>query len=519
MRKPYFFFFLFLSSVSVSYSQMALTVQLPDGRLEGIRKDGVTAYFGIPYAQAPVGNLRWKEPQPVKRWKGVLVANHFGHRAPQRNSYKDMIFRSDSSSEDCLYLNVWTPAKSGNEKLPVLVYFHGGGLSSGDGSEERYDGASMAMKGIVSVTVNYRLGIFGFFAHPLLTKESSHHASGNYGFLDQLAALRWIKANIAFFGGDPIKVTIAGQSAGSISVSAHMASPLSKGLFRSAIGQSGSILGSLVPISLAKAESNGARFAEAIGCKTLADLRKMSAGQLATLSIKEEVPYFDPVIDGYFFPQSPVKIYATGLQVDVPLLAGWTSAEVTYQYLLRNDSATITDYKSKLRQLYNGKADEVLQFYPAATKEEMVRSATDLASDRFIAYGTWKWIDLHGKTSGSTVYRYLFAKSLPSGNDTIYKATSVLLGAPHSSDIEYALGNLSKSKLHYWTAADDSVSQLMQSYFVNFIKNGNPNGTNLPNWPGLQSSIPKVMVFGTVSKAEGEKNLKRYVFLDQFYYR
>ena len=217
-------------------------VKTENGILEGVDESGVKTFKGVPFAAPPVGNFRWREPQPVQRWTGVRKADKFGPRAMQLPIFGDMNFRSDGVSEDCLYLNVWTPAKSGNEKLPVLVYFYGGGFLAGDGSELRYDGESIARKGIVSVTVNYRLGVFGFFAYPELTKESPHHASGNYGLLDQNAALRWVQKNIAAFGGDPKKVTIAGESAASFSVSAQMASPLSKNLIAGAIGESGSLL-------------------------------------------------------------------------------------------------------------------------------------------------------------------------------------------------------------------------------------------------------------------------------------
>lgn len=497
--------------------QTSVTVQVSEGSLLGLKEDNVAVFKGVPYAQPPIGNLRWKEPQPVKRWTGTRKANRFRSRAMQRFIYKDMRFRSEDVNEDCLYLNIWTSNVSAKEKMPVLVYFHGGGLSAGDGSEWRYDGKSMAQKGIVAITVNYRLGIFGFLVHPELRNESAHRASGNYGFLDQRAALLWVKQNIARFGGDPAKVTIAGQSAGSISVSAHMASPLSKGLFRSAIGQSGSILASLSAAPLKEAEERGRTFAAAVGAATVADLRKLSAEQLLELAAKEGMPHFGPVVDGYFLPQSPMTIYATGLQADVPLLAGWTSAEVSAAYLLGKEEATSDNFKRKVQELYGLQGADILSFYPAGDKD-VLQSATDLASDRFIAYGTWKWIDLHGKTSGSTVYRYLFNQPLP--QDSASGGRQYLsLGAPHSADIEYALGNLASNTRYRWTTADDSVSSQMQQYFVNFVKTGNPNGEGLPDWPGLQSSIPKVMIFGNRSRAEGEKNLKRYVFLDRFYYQ
>jgi para-nitrobenzyl esterase len=509
MNKPFCFSLLLFLIVHTLYAQ-PVTIRTSKGMLEGETEHGMVVFKGVPYAQPPVGALRWKEPQPLKAWTGIRKAGQFGARAMQQYVYKDMVFRSPGISEDCLYLNVWTGTVSPKAKQPVLVYFHGGGFFAGDGSEGRYDGASLAAKGIVTVTVNYRLGIFGFFTHPALSQESGHHSSGNYGLLDQRAALQWIQQNIAVFGGDPSKVTIAGQSAGSGSVSAQMASPLSKGLFRAVIGQSGSILAAS-PVMLPEAEQKGLLFGNTTGHTTLSALRAIPAGQLLELSAKEGTPRFGPVVDGYFLPQSPMEIFTTGRQADVPLLSGWTSAEVTYHSLLGKDSLTTDHYRKALQRVYKDKAEEVLKLYPANNPTELLRSATDLASDRFIAYSTWKWMDLHSKTSGSTVYRYLFAQPLPGSGDGT--------GAPHSADIDYALGNLSLNKVYNWTAADDSTSTAMEYYFANFIKTGDPNGNGLPVWPGLQSSIPKVMVLKAMPQALPEQHLRRYVFLDQFYYR
>src|SRR5437667_2736420 len=269
------------------------------------QSSGIRSFKGIPFAAPPVGDLRWQPPQPVKNWKGVRKADQFGPRCMQRPVFGDMGFRSNGMSEDCLYLNVWTPAKSGKERLPVLVYFYGGGFVAGDGSEARYEGASMARKGIVALTVNYRLGVFGFLSHPELTKESPHHASGDYGLLDQNAALRWVQQNIAAFGGDPKKVTIAGESAGSVSVSAQMASPLSKDLIAGAIGESGSIIGTLSAVPLVEGEQNGLRFATNVGATSLAALRAMPAQQLLDATAKPGMSNPAATVDGYFFPKPP----------------------------------------------------------------------------------------------------------------------------------------------------------------------------------------------------------------------
>jgi para-nitrobenzyl esterase len=332
---PLFTFSLLFVAAQNSETAGLLQVQTANGMLAGtMEKSGILSFKGIPFAAPPVGDLRWKEPQPVSNWEGIRKADHFGPRAMQAPIFGDMNFRSDSVSENCLYLNVWTPAKSANEKLPVLVYFYGGGFVAGDGSEPRYDGESMAQKGIVALTVNYRLGLFGFFAHPELTQESPHHASGNYGVMDQSAALRWVQQNIAAFGGDPKKVTIAGESAGSASVSAQMASPLSKDLIAGAIGESGSLLGTLSAVPLQKAEQNGVEFAQKVGAASLADLRKMNADSLLNASMKFGPFRFSMTIDGYFFPVSPYDIYGSGKQAHVPLLVGWNSQEMDYKAIM-----------------------------------------------------------------------------------------------------------------------------------------------------------------------------------------
>ena len=291
-------------------------------------KDGVLSFKGIPFGQPPVGDLRWREPQPVKDWTGVRNADQFGPRCMQRTGPQaDYWFRSNGMSEDCLYLNVWMPAKASKKKLPVLVYIFGGGFQNGDGSEPRYDGEDMARKGMVTVSVNYRTNIFGFFAHLELTRESPNHAAGNYGLLDQVAALAWVQKNIAAFGGDPKRVTIAGESAGSISVSALMASPLSKGLIAQAIGESGAMIASLPPQPLAAAEENGTKFGTALGAPTLAALRAMSAEQIQEALPKAQGIRFGTTLDGYFLPKSVSDIYEAGEQARIPLLAGSNTQE------------------------------------------------------------------------------------------------------------------------------------------------------------------------------------------------
>jgi para-nitrobenzyl esterase len=519
--------------------QLSNRIQTDNGIVEGVTSPDseIRIFRGIPFAAPPVGDLRWKPPQPVADWEGVRRADQFGPRPMQRPVFGDMNFRSNGMSEDCLYLNVWAPAKSDRERLPVLVYFYGGGNMAGDGSEPRYDGESMARRGIVALTVNYRLNVFGFLAHPELTAESPHHASGNYGYLDQTAALRWVQRNIAAFGGDPDRITIAGESAGSISVCAQMVSPLAKGLFARAIGESGALIHpTLPPVPLAGAEQAGLRFAASAGAASLAELRAMPASQLLALTGRPGGPLSTATVDGYFLPKLPVELLAAGEQAHVPLLAGWNSEEMNYRMLVGNDRPTPPKFAEVVGKLYGDRADEALRLYPASNEEEAAQSATDLAGDRFIAYSTWKWCDLHGETGGAPVYRYLYTHPRPPMNpemgdvvpglaggvvDASHEDAVVLppaRGAVHSAEIEYAMGNLATNKVYAWTADDHAVSEIMQSYFANFIVSGDPNGAGLPAWPAANRnpSIP-VMHLDADPHAEPDQYRARYLFLDQFF--
>ncbi|MBN9384288.1 MAG: carboxylesterase family protein [Chitinophagaceae bacterium] len=518
MKELYCLAFLSLALVT-SYAQSAPQVHIANGILEGELDSGdIRIFRGIPFAQPPVGDLRWKEPQPVKNWKGVRKALRFAPRPMQTAQFKDMLFRSGKYSEDCLYLNVWAPNTSTDKKHPVLVYFYGGGLYAGDASEVRYDGASMARKGIVVVTVNYRLGIFGFFAHPRLTDESSHHSSGNYGYLDQQAALRWVQINIGAFGGDTARVTIAGQSAGSMSVSVQMASPLSKGLFNGAIGESGSIVGATPPITLNMAEQMGARFTNALNTSFDA-LREEPAEQLMEEAARSGF-HFSTIIDGYFLPQSPREIFTTGRQAGVPLLAGWNATEVSWNDIIGDNEPTVPNYFSALLKIYGSSAEEAAKNYPATNRDEVLRSATDLATERFLGYSTWKWIDLHARTGGRPVYRYLYAQQQPPWADAKTPArTPPFPIAPHSAEIAYALGNLTLYNIYAWTADDYRTSEIMQGFFVNFIRTGDPNGQGLPAWSAYQPGTPNVMIIDRNAHQEPAKNSNRFLFLDSFYYK
>jgi para-nitrobenzyl esterase len=500
-------------------------VKIANGVLETTTPpvNGVRSFKGIPFGQPPVGELRWKEPQPVKNWTGVRNADQFGSHCMQRlGPGADYWFRTKGMNEDCLYLNVWTPAKSGsNEKLPVLVYIFGGGFQNGDGSEPRYDGGNMASKGIVAVSVNYRTNIFGFFSHPELTKESPHHASGNYGMLDQVAALQWVQKNIAAFGGDPKRVTIAGESAGSIAVSALMASPLSRKLINGAIGESGALISTLPPRSLAETEKDGSQFGSAAGAETLQALRAMPADKIQDILAKGGPGLrFRPNLDGYFLPKLLVDTFAAGEQSKVPLLAGSNTEEQSARAILAGAEPTPENFASAVKKMYGEHAGDVLKAYSGSTPEEILMAARDLASARFIGHGTWKWAELHIKTGGKPVYRYMYAHPRPrfleGGAAPAANATGPTIprGASHSAEIQYVMGNLGLDKRYAWEDADHKVSEVSQAYFVNFIKTGNPNGAGLPQWPEYKAPEYLRMRLELNSHAEPEPERARYMALD-----
>jgi len=511
-------------------------VTIENGIIEGNydTNTGLQLYLGIPFAKPPVGDLRWKAPQPLDNWDGVRETKEFGPRPMQTNVYGDMVSRSDGVSEDCLYLNVWTPAKRDTKGLPVLVYFYGGGFVAGDAAEYRYDGESMAKKGIVVVSPNYRLNIFGFLAHPGLTAESPYHASGNYGLLDQLAALRWVKNNIEAFGGDPNRVTIAGESAGSISVSMQMASPLAKDLIHGAIGESGAgIKPTLPPIPLAEAEKTGQEFVENAGYSGIKEFRALDTRDIYEIYNASGRFGFPMVIDGYFLPESLPEIFNAGEQAQIPLLLGWNSAEIPGMSFMQGKHYNEKDYVDVVKKTFPDDFDKVLELYPYESETEVEISATALASDRFIAYSTWKWFDLHRKNSDQPVYRYLFSKLRPPLVDegltsglaggTIPRdpgfRTPEPIGAPHACEIEYCLGNLHLVNTFVWSAEDYQVSRIMQNYFANFIKTGDPNGSNQPQWPSTEPNDPNppVMILDVESQVENAGDDARYRFLDEFY--
>ncbi|HTQ50435.1 MAG TPA: carboxylesterase family protein [Candidatus Acidoferrales bacterium] len=491
-------------------------VRIADGVLEGVvsADDQVRTFKGIPYAAPPVGSLRWKPPQPVQPWTGVRPAMDFGPRPMQGRIFSDMVFHDNGPSEDCLYLNLWMPEHHAPGKLPVMVWIYGGGFAAGATSEARQDGGNLSKKGVIVVSFGYRLGVFGFFALPELTQESEHQASGNYGLLDQVAALQWVKANIAAFGGDPDNVTIFGESAGSFSVSALMASPLSRGLFQRAIGESGAFFGDTLPApSLAEAEAAGEQFAESsFYAHSLKDMRALPAKYLLRAALKHPWKDFRPDIDGYFLPTNCLAIYAVGQQSHVPLLAGWNNDEDGYRSYFTNDAPTLKNYVKRARAFFGTNAEAFLTVYPATTDAQVKRAAQDFAGDRFIGYSTWKWLEMQLQTGDSPVYRYKFEQTLPLPAKARPGTEPT---APHASDIEYVFEMLPSRHLP-WRPEDRKVSELMADYWTNFAKTGNPNGPGLPVWPQYSGSDGyQVMHLSADPGAAPDANRARYEFLDQ----
>jgi para-nitrobenzyl esterase len=496
----------------------SVRVQTDKGEVEGAytADHQVIAFKGIPYAAPPIGDLRWKPPQPAAKWKRTLPAKDFGNHCIQSNSYPDMVFHDPSPSEDCLTLNVWAPAKAKRGSLPVMVWIYGGGFLSGGTSENRQDGQFLAHRNVVIVSMNYRLGIFGFFVHPELTAESPHHASGNYGLLDQAAALAWVNANITAFGGDPNNVTIFGESAGSTSVSALMASPLARGLFTKAIGESGSAFpGPDRPNdSRATLENRDGAFAQtAYNTSSLADLRKLSADDIlrgATAKTTPPPPRFGISVDGYFLPDSVPKIYAAGHQAHVPLLAGWNADEARDQVIRAKTPTTIETFKATAQTQFGAKAEDFLAVYPASSDAEAVLSAGNFAGDKFIAFSTWRWLEAQVATGQSPVYRYRLDLGSP-GDDN----HAAILGAFHSDDIEYVFGTLDSRPGAKWRPEDRALSEQIGSYWTNFARNGDPNATGLPTWPTYNEKGGwQVMHLDATSQAKPDTQRARYLFLN-----
>ena len=501
MKKMMFLIACVLCAVA-GYAQQGPLATTQYGVLEGVCESGVNVFKGVPFAAPPVGENRWRAPQPLQSWQGVRSAKKFGNDPMQGNPFGDMGFDAEKKSEDCLYLNIWTPSKTLTDRLPVVIYFNGGGLIAGSGSEPRYSGRQMARHGIVAVTANYREGIFGFFSHPQLSKETSYKGSGNYGFMDQAAAIKWVYENIVAFGGDPKQITIVGESAGSMSVSALLVSPLTRGMIARAMASSGAVCGRRL-LSLKDAEKQGVEKLKELGLKNIADARKMSADELLAKTQSGGLASY--CLDGYFFTEDPTDAYLNGHQQKVPLLVGRNSLEMSPQAYLGGKAPTLENFRPALEATFGDKTDEAMRMYGLNTDRDVLgKPGVDFASDQFIAYGTWLFGYLHAKTSGQPVYRYYFSRPRPAmrnnelvaglaggvqkkddGDVITIPEYDEFKGAVHSADIEYAMGTLPTNRVYDWQPDDYRVSDQFINYYANFIKTGNPNGLGLADWTSI----------------------------------
>ncbi len=459
-----------ISSCSTKFSNQ---IEVEGGIVEGVKTDSMMIFKGIPFAKPPVGELRWKAPQPVEPWEGVKVADKFA-KGPIQGSEKPEDF-----SEDCLYLNVWTPAKSAEDNLPVMVWIYGGGFSFGSTSDPSHDGELLAKNGVVVVSIAYRVGNLGFLAHPELSAEDPNHVSGNYGILDQIAGLKWVKNNISKFGGNPNKVTIFGESAGGISVSILCASPLAKGLFCGAISQSGGSFGPARQTTypgenmktLAMAEADGQQIAEKLGANSLAELRAMDASKFAGSDMSGFGAW--PIVDGYVIKDDQYKLYEKGDFNDVDILVGYNSDEgASFGF-----GDTPETHVQNVTTRYGKFADTLLKVYP---QEEGVlnKTARDLMRDAAFGWQTWAWCCLQSRIGKSNVYLYYFDQH-PADSD----------GSWHGQDVNFVFQHISQPEV------DAQLSKAMGIYWTNFAKFGNPNGENsqLPEWPKFTEQNPKVM--------------------------
>jgi para-nitrobenzyl esterase len=499
----------------VAHMAGAEPVRTEGGLVQGTVEDGLRVYRGIPFAAPPVGELRWRAPKPAPKWEGVLAADKFGPACVQSNP---ALANMPAPSEDCLYLNVWSPAKSAAERLAVLVWIHGGGFTAGATMERLYHGENLARKGVVVVSIGYRLGSLGFLAHPGLSAESDRRVSGNYGLLDMIAGLQWVQRNIAAFGGNPQRVTIFGESAGGIAVSMLCASPLAKGLFHGAISQSG---GSFGPIraggggpgenmqGLADAEKAGEAWAAAAGAKTVAELRALPAEKILAAGRTQRGTTW-PIVDGYVIPDDQYKLYQAGRYNDTPILVGYNSDEGASFSPPRTPEA----YVENVRQRFGPFAEQLIKLYPPG-EGSVAKSARDLMRDAAFGWHTWTWARLQSKTGKSKAFLYYFDQHPQYPADSPRAG----FGAAHGAEVPYVfqhfdIGGPNRPPA---TAEDRAISDAMATYWTNFAKSGDPNGGGLPSWPEYREGKPQAMHFtvgvakaGPVPDEDGLKGLDAY---------
>ena len=481
-------------------------VKVKGGLVQGVKESSITVFKGIPFAAPPVGELRWKAPQPVAKWEGVKKTIAFAASPYQGGN------PPAGKSEDCLYLNVWTPARTSNEKLPVWVWIYGGGFSFGSTAEPVCTGEHLARKGVVVVSVAYRVGKLGFLAHQELSAENPNKVSGNYGLLDQIAGLQWVKNNIAAFGGDPQKVTIFGESAGGISVSMLCASPLAKGLFRGAISQSGGSFGPTRPTTypgenmktLQQAEASGNEFLQKAGVSSIAELRKLKAEELPT---EPGMGGAWPIIDGYVIPDDQYKLYKEGNYNDVAVLIGYNSDEGASFSRER----TPEEYIANVRQRFGKFADTLIKAYPAG-ENHVPRTARNLMRDAAFGWHTWTWARLQSQTGKSNVFLYYFDQHPNLQKDSPRND----LGSPHGQEIPYVFMTLDKDNPRT-TETDLKLSDIISSYWTNFAKYGDPNRQGLPRWPAFTRESEQLMYLNADPHASPVPDEKSLHVLDAYF--
>lgn len=503
----------FVPSAAAQIREAAVT----GGNVAGVLTDGIVSFKGIPFAAAPVGPLRWKAPQAVKPWTGVKEASAFGASCMQDPNFAKIFAAPPAIGEDCLYLNVWTPAKSAGDRLPVMVWIYGGGFIGGMTSAPAYDGTRLAEKGVVLVSVAYRLGAFGFLAHPELSRESGK-GSGNYGLQDLIAGLQWVKANIAKFGGDPARVTIFGESAGGIAVSMLAASPAAKGLFQRAISESGGSFGpprfgneggqNVPPLKVA--EASGQSFLAKVGATDIKSAREVPADKLQAAVGPGLQGGFWPVFDGDVLPGDQYELYQAKRFNDTPVLIGTNSDEGG---LFTQPGMTTALFESQIRGGYGKHADAILAAYPHATNEEAAKATKDILRESLFAWHTWAWALLQTQHGKGKAYIYYFDHRTPQSPN----------GAGHGAEIVYVFRNLGGPGLGPLGLAgpprpeDRAMSDLMSSYWVNFAKNGDPNGPGLPVWPAFAAASQSAMHFDGKSSARPVPNMAQIKALDSYY--
>jgi len=483
--KGYLFLILMLFPAGVLKAQQSSPVRVEEGLLQGTFENGLAIYKGIPFAAPPVGDLRWRAPLPAEKWEGIKQVDKFAPAAMQGGN------PPSGKSEDCLYLNIWTPAKTEKDKIPVLVWIYGGGFSFGSTSDPVHNGEHLARKGVVLVSIAYRVGQLGFLAHPELSAENPNGVSGNYGLLDMIAGLKWIQENIAAFGGDPDKVTIFGESAGGIAVSMLCASPLAKGLFHGAISQSGGSFGPTRPTTfpgenmktLKQAEEAGLSFAQKAGNTSIAELRKIEAEKLPS---GMGMGGAWPIVDGFVIPDDQFKLYEAGRYNDVPILVGYNSDEGASF----SREKTPEEYFAGVKLRYGKFADELIKAYPAG-ETTVPKTARDLARDAAFGWQTWSWARLQSRTGKSKVYYYYFDQHPDYPEDSPRYG----YGSPHGQDVAYVFMHIDPSNPQT-NESDLEISEAMGTYWTNFAKYGHPNGEGVPDWPAFSEANPVVMYLG-----------------------